>query len=366
MAWLIFWRLSQSFRNRRSATKACDYVVAIWLLWKKYVVPSSWLQMTATDLLEDALFQLHSRGLVFLPSLSPAGLLGRLERTASWDLTSCSRYSQIGDSTNIYGALAWLAPLVVGSFPQIHLMTLPDAVDSLANHGESFFDSTATFNVAAVMVAFMECFSDWDAAQQLSVTRSANKTSRSAAISPIHSKLTPSEQASFIREVKQMLLSVPKEATSHVALFASLSKEIRVDFFSISLEDLQDGLYAIVCEVVCLDHRYLQANNVEMIFSRWQGHKVQEEGALIPASGTCVGLINRPLWTKARSGKKELKTIALPDQPHTPLYEAVKVQDPSPPEYVIGVWLQLHMDIKIDQVGAVMVKGGDEYNAYIV
>jgi hypothetical protein len=136
---------------------------------------------------------------------------------------------------------------------------------------------------------------------------------------------------------------------------------------NVSTRALEKAIHGLICEFLHLDATRCRQHGVRAIFSLWHGvvqQGGQEEGI---SSQSCVGLVNGQSFDQARSCGAELLTIGLYASPKTPCYEAVKVSGTSPPEYrIIGVWVPLDYDLKVAEVGAIMVHEKDEHNAYIV
>ncbi|KAK5371236.1 hypothetical protein LTS13_006613 [Exophiala xenobiotica] len=156
----------------------------------------------------------------------------------------------------------------------------------------------------------------------------------------------------------------------HCKTFESIStlirRLLRPDTL-ISTREVEKAIHGLICEFLHLDATRCRQNGVRAIFSRWHGVVQpggEEEGM---SSHPCVGLVNGQSFDQAISAGAELLTIGHYMKPESPLYEAVKIPETSPPEYrIIGVWVPLQHGLKVAEVGAIMVWEEDEHNAYIV
>ncbi|KAL9051628.1 MAG: hypothetical protein Q9162_005889 [Coniocarpon cinnabarinum] len=74
-------RLSES---HRAATKPCDYVLAVWIDCPGYEIPVDFKSMSLSDLLTDALAQLHRKHDCSVATSLPAGIFGIDEHSALW------------------------------------------------------------------------------------------------------------------------------------------------------------------------------------------------------------------------------------------------------------------------------------------
>lgn len=88
--------------GHRKATKARDYVLAIWLDCPGYEFPENFHSLGAVELLEDAILQMEQNLGYSITVTVPAGLFGRHDATALWRPTAYLHSCDIQDAVQLY------------------------------------------------------------------------------------------------------------------------------------------------------------------------------------------------------------------------------------------------------------------------
>ncbi|KAK5279530.1 hypothetical protein LTR40_007664 [Exophiala xenobiotica] len=341
----------------RTATQAVDYILSFFPALDGYIVPANYNDLSPTELLEDALAQFFKLKKLFIPSLSPKGLSGSVHPSAllSPDIAA----TEIRDSTDIYGPLRCFGLVYVRSPARLplRLPSVPTttSLGQNAHNFDTWIEVRDWRDSSKIFLRFHKRFGvSWEEA--VAKLESSSKSERVVGLMRILSEI-PSDDRHKTRE----------------NIISTLNRMLpRLRDIHISAREVEKAIHALICEFLHLDATRCRQSGVRAIFSRWHGHRgvVQpggEEQSTSMSSEPCVGLVNGQSFDHARSSGAELLTIGHYRTPETPIYEAVKVPGTSSPEYrIIGVWVPLDREIRVAEVGAIMVDEADEHNAYIV
>ncbi|KAK5404098.1 hypothetical protein LTR06_010031 [Exophiala xenobiotica] len=339
----------------RTATQPKDYILSMFPAVDGYIIPGNLNHLSPTELLEDALAQLFGLENVFIPNLSPMGLIGNICPSAQWSPDLSRAAFGIGDSTDIYGSFLYSKALIVRS-PACLPLKLPSVptTTSLGQNAHNF-DTWVE-----VMVR------EWENSYyDLRRFHKRFGVSWEEAVAKLESS-SKSERVVGLMRILSEIPSGDRHKTREDVISTMIEMLVRLDVL-ISAREVEKAIHGLTCEFLHLDATRCRQHGVRTIFSL--GHGVvqqggQEEGMF---SHSCVGLVNGHSFDQAISSGAELLTIALDVRPETPFYEAVKIPGTSPPEYrIIGVWAPLHRNFRVAEIGAIMVHQHQDHNAYVV
>lgn len=101
-----FLRQISSLQNQeRCTTKACDYIVSVWVDYPRYEVPVDHQKMTLQDLARDALRQLQRNHGITLWSRAPAALFEDSDCPLSWQPWHFRMSTGSCSIRDVYGSL---------------------------------------------------------------------------------------------------------------------------------------------------------------------------------------------------------------------------------------------------------------------
>ena len=97
--------ISQFAIVRRHATKARDYVLAIWIDCPIYQIPRNYQEMPLGDLMVDAVQQLDAKAGIRLSTHLPAFLFGNKTLPHTWQPREHLNKQQVASTADVYGSL---------------------------------------------------------------------------------------------------------------------------------------------------------------------------------------------------------------------------------------------------------------------
>ncbi|QKD50444.1 uncharacterized protein FOBCDRAFT_257831 [Fusarium oxysporum Fo47] len=144
----FLYQLSKLGQSSRKATKAWDYVIAIWVDCPQYKPPNEHENMTLPALLEDAIIQLERNFGISPASNAPAGLFGNREGGGLWRPTTYLPESN-RDTRDIYGVLTegHHIPVFENSIPLMSLGGNSLSLSSRARPYSQVFGNASTADV---------------------------------------------------------------------------------------------------------------------------------------------------------------------------------------------------------------------------
>ena len=101
--------ISQFATVRRHATKARDYVLAIWVDCPVYQIPRNYQEMSLGDLMVDAVQQLDAKAGIRLSTHLPAFLFGNKTLPHAWQPREHLNKQQVASTADVYGSLRHMA-----------------------------------------------------------------------------------------------------------------------------------------------------------------------------------------------------------------------------------------------------------------
>lgn len=309
------------------------------------------MSLSAYDLLNNALQQLHQRYTVFVPNTCPAGMMGSHSRTACWYAATDTPGRNIRDTRDLYGAFSWVDGLEAPDIGQIPWKHINQDQLSLGQQAQSFETWANGLDVRIIVEHFISVSRDWAAStygqlyEDIQFTQSAER---------FRLLMTSSRILEHVEGLKGCLLHLLFPGHDLDAWASSLLSQ-----------SAEEAILELIGDAVHLDASSCRKRGVKIILGQRRIHSSRGLGEAQPTTRTCIGLANRDKLDQARlEGDKPL-TIALRERPHQPYYEAVNVSGSSPLEYaIVGIWLALEKQIEVGEVGAVMIS--NQPNAIVI
>ncbi|TFB04639.1 hypothetical protein CCMA1212_004132 [Trichoderma ghanense] len=149
----FLYELGMLGQSSRKATKARDYVIAVWVDCPNYNPPDEYKSMSLPALLEDAIVQLENNFGISPASNAPTGLFGNREgglwRPTTYLPESVGSDTRESDTREIYGVLtkAHNVPVFEKSIPLVSLGPNSMSVSSRAAPYSEVFGNSSTADV---------------------------------------------------------------------------------------------------------------------------------------------------------------------------------------------------------------------------
>lgn len=139
----------------RTATQAADYILSVFSSPGGIHSTQNSNHLTPTELLEDALAQLHNLSDFFVPSYSPAGLSGSIFCSAQWSPGISRAATEVKDSTDIFSSFRRGECVIVRSPARLPLrLQSTHNTTSLGRNAQNFGSWIREMNVNKTITYF--------------------------------------------------------------------------------------------------------------------------------------------------------------------------------------------------------------------
>lgn len=366
--------------STRTATKPCDFVLAVWCDCPGYKIPTDYRKASPFDLLEDAIKQLEQNHSIIPLTTCPSGLFSDSGPSVSWRSLAASQSSVLASTKDMYAVLMASPdqpplPLVDGAVPLRMVLGSSGSVGRRAGYYESLCGDWTTVQALCMMGRAIANFDD-RARSMVDPRDSSNFATEVKAYELSSSLLADYQESGSPRVVDRSFIDENADALAkHFENMLSWeagksAQDVRIttyDWEAYPELDHHSLIYKIVARVLNLDYDLCRSHGLKLMIA------VDDP--------VRIGLIRDHHYTQSpEAGDRRADSNVADDAIHAARarqadtmtvwnFETQRIfndeADQRPRYRVVGIWVPCSVLLR-DEVGAEPAIDGAEADAWLV